>query len=533
MHALLRKFTPLIFGVLAGFDRVIFRGTLRNLSYRAGLQHYLWANRVPFKDFHAHSQEVTQRLIAASERHAQESGREIRYLPCSSASKEDIAREIAARDNVREGLIAVLRCVEPCMSFQIHKSQVSGRLEIKYRQRQCLHLYHYQQHPVFGFMHVRLQTWFPFRLQVYINGREWLARQMDGAGIAYRRRDNCFPWIEDLARAQALLDEQSRMAWSRALDELALAVNPLHAQMFAKYPTRYYWSVLQSEWATDVMFRQRADLQALYSRWLRHGITSYGAADVMRFLGRKLSASGQVPTRFAGEVVSDVQQRQEGMRIKHSLNGNSLKMYDKGSVLRVETTINAPEDFRVYRHKEGQTEGGKSWLPMRYGVADVPRRAEVCQAANERYLQATAAIGDETPLRQLAEPLCQAAAAPIGRKKAAATTQPPRRVRALNPLSASDAALLEAVSRPEFLQNGVRNRDVCRLLYPRVARSDRERRRRSACVTRQLRLLRAHGVIKKVPKTHRYLVTDQARIALTALLAARNASVDYLTSKAG
>jgi hypothetical protein len=419
------------------------------------------------------------------------------------------------------------------MSFQIHKSQVSGRLEIKYRQRQCLHLYHYQQHPVFGFMHVRLQTWFPFRVQVYINGREWLARQMDGAGIAYRRRDNCFPWIEDVVRAQALLDEQSRLPWSRALDELALAANPLHAQMFAKYPTRYYWSVLQSEWATDVMFRQRADLQALYNRWVRHGITSYGAADVMRFLGRRLSWCGRVPAAFEGEVVSDVQARQEGIRIKHSVNGNSLKMYDKGSVLRVETTINAPEEFRVYRHKEGQTEGDKAWLPMRYGVADVPRRAEVCQAANERYLQATAAIGDETPLRQLAEPLCQAAAAPSGRPRSTGPAPARRRVRPLNPLAPKDAALLEAVSRPEFLQNGLRNRDVCRLLYRGVARSAGERRRRSACVTRQLRLLRAHGVLKKVPKTHRYLVTDQGRIVVTALLAARNASVEYLTSKAG
>ena len=129
MTAFLRRFAPVVFGLLSGFDRLVFRGCLRNLAYPAGLQHYLWANRIPFKDFHAHSQAVTARLIEASQQHAVASGREIRYLPCSSACKEDSARAIAARDASGEGLICVLRAVEPCLSFQINKSKQSGRLD--------------------------------------------------------------------------------------------------------------------------------------------------------------------------------------------------------------------------------------------------------------------------------------------------------------------------------------------------------------------------------------------------------------------
>jgi hypothetical protein len=528
MNTFLRRFAPLVFGILSGFDRLLFRGTLRNLTYPAGLQHYLWANHVPFKRFHEHSLEVTERLVTASLQHAVDTGREIRYLPSSSACKEDIARAVAARDGITTGLVCVLRCVEPCMAFQINKNQQSKRLQIHYRQRQCLHLYHYYQHPLFGWMHLRLQTWFPFRLQVYLNGREWLARQLDSAGIKYERRDNCFPWVADLEWAQTLLNEQTRADWPKQLAELARTVNPVHEQMFAQYPSQYYWSLCQSEWATDVMFRSRDDLNTLYPRLVRHGITTYGAGDVMRFLGRKIGTKGPVPANFNGEVISDTKACRDGVRLKHSLNHNSVKMYDKGSVLRVETTINDPSDFRVYRAKEGDADGPKSWLPMRKGVADVPRRAEVGQAANERYLVAAAAVQDTTPLRQLAEPLCQSVPAP----SRAAHPAKPRRVRALNPLAAGDAALLTAVSRLEFVQNGLRNRDLCRLLFPTAAATATEQRRRSGVVTRQLRLLRAHGLLKKVPKTHRYQVTSAGRVTMTALLAARDANTDILTANA-
>ena len=245
---------------------------------------------------------------------------------------------------------------------------------------------------------------------------------------------------------------------------------------------------------------------------------------MLRFLGRKVPASGQVPVLFNGTAETDCRQRQEGVRLKHWLNGNSLKLYDKGSVLRVETTINQPGDFRVYRPKEGEPDGPKDWRPLRDGVADLHRRAEVSQKANERYLEALAAVQHDTPLRQLAEPLCRPATRP------GVSGTGGRRVRALNPLAAGDAALLEAASRPEFLQNGLRNRDLRRLLYPEPTTDAVEQRRRSGAVTRQLALLRGHGLLHKVAKTHRYLVSAAGRVAITALLAARNASTEQLAA---
>jgi hypothetical protein len=551
MHTFLTRFAVLVTGVLCGFDRLFFRASLRNLTRPFGLQNYLWANRILFKDFGRHSKEVSARLEASSLRLVQQLGREVRYLNCSDVRKDDVAREIAARDRITSGPICVLRSVDPCMSFQINKNRDTKKLEIRYRQRKCIHLYHYQIHPVFGFMHTRIQTWFPFRIYVCLNGREWLARQMDQAGLHYCKRKNTFTWLEDIAQAQALLDQQLQANWSELLGGLAEAVNPIHHDLFANFPCPYYWSVADSEWASDVMFRSRAALEEVYPRLVRYAVTTFDAVEVLRFLGQPVPASGKVPHRCRHEVVTNLSERVEGMRLKHWLNGNSIKIYDKGSVLRPETTLRQPGAFKVYRPAEGDPEGPKDWRPLRLGIADLHRRGEVCQAANERYLEALAAVHDTTPLRQLAEPLCRPTLAPAKNRDAAAGANgaeagPPampvpeaaptasaarprvRRVRALNPLAAADAALLKAVSGHEFLTSGLRNRDLRRLLYGLSAEEPAEKRRRSAAVTRQLRLLRAHGLIEKVPRTHRYLVTEHGRQAITALLAARNASTEEL-----
>lgn len=540
MQSFLTKFGSLVTGVLCGFDRLFLAGTLRGVAYPAGLRTYLFLNRILYKDFAAHSEDVTKRLEKAALQHARDLGREIRYLNSSQYCKEDIARQIAARDRIKSGLICVLRSIDPCMSVQIQGNRTTHKLEVHFRQRKCVHLYHYQIHPVFGFMHARIQTWFPFQVYICINGREWLTRQMDQIGLHYQRRDNTFIWLEDVAKAQALLNEQLQANWPSLLGELAQSLNPIHDEIFAKYRCQYYWSVRDSEWASDVMFRSRADLEAIYPQLFKYAVTTFGAVNVLRFMGQPVPVTGKVPHRRRFEVRTSLLERSEGTRLKHWLNGNSIKIYDKGSVLRSELTVRQPEDFKVYRTTETEPHGTPDWRPLRQGIVDLGHRAQVGQAANERYLDALAAVHSTTPLRQLAEPLCRPAtdiaqprlrtAGPLGNVPSTPpgipTTRPSRRVRALNPLAADDAALLEAISRHEFLINGLRNRDLRRILFGGAAPI--HARKHAAAVTRKLRLLRAHGLIEKVPKTHRYLVTDHGRKSITATLAARNANTDRL-----
>jgi hypothetical protein len=515
----------LVFGVLSGYDRLMFRGHLRRLAYPGGMHLYCNVNGLKLTEFKAHAQQQTERLIAAAQAEAQRLGRPIEYLASAALRKEDYARQIAQRDGIRDGLIAVFRCLEPCVSFSLRGNGGTKKLEFRPELRKCLHLYHYYQHPLFGFLYARVQTWLPYTIQIGLNGREWLTRQLDAAGLAYRRHDNCVTWVEDLGRAQRLLDEQLQVHWPALLDELRRRVHPGHPELLGQLQADYYWSLKQSEWASDVLFSRRADLQARYGAWLRYAVRDVASADVLRFLGKKLAADGTVPGRCADEVLSDLGRRVDGVRVKHRAGENSIKMYDKagGRVLRVETTINDPSAFKVYRAKENDPDGAKDWRVLRCGVADLHRRAQVSQAANERYLGGLAAVEHQQPLHELLEPLARRVTGP-GRGG--------RKLRALAPLAGPDAALLEAIGRPEFAVNGLRNRDVVAALDGQPSLDAAARRRRAAQVSRQLRLLRAHGLLKKVPKTHRYQVTDRGRVILTALSAARHASTEKLVAQA-
>jgi len=212
-------------------------------------------------------------------------------------------------------------------------------------------VYQYWQHPALGWLNARIQTWFPFSIQICMNGRSWLARQMDRAGIRYRQQDNCFPWVADWEQAQRLMDTQLQMNWPEVLDGIAHLLNPIHAEIFRQFPIPYYWSTYQSEWATDIVFGKPEDLRRLYPLLVHHAMRTFSSPDVLRFLGKKLTAAGQISGNVNAEVTSDLKRRQEGVRIKHRYNHNSVKLYDKaytpeGSVLRTQLTMADPGGFQ-------------------------------------------------------------------------------------------------------------------------------------------------------------------------------------------
>lgn len=521
MKRFIQQHADQISGVLSGFDRLRFRGTLRWLAHTQGMQGFLNCSGVLLKDFKTYVQGVTDRVRAATERLAKEAGRPLIYLNSSRISKEEKARQIAERDGIQEGLVCVFSTVESCFSYEVHRDAQKRKLELRGRPQKCLHYYFYLQHREFGFMHLRLQTWFPLNIHIAMNGREWLARQLDAAGLAYRRSDNCFLELADPVRAQQLCDEQLKTRWRRCFIKLLHEYHPSHKELFRERPVEYYWSLEQSEWATDILFRTPEALGQLYPQLLRHAAYDFQSTDVMRFLGRKLTVKGGIHGRFQGEVVSDVAKRADHLRLKHRINKNWLKMYDKQQrVLRVETTLNDVKDMKVFRRAETDPTSPLKWRSLRKGVADIKRRARISQAANERYLDALAEVHATQSLGDLTKSLCQP------------TELNGKRVRALQPWTAADVGLLEAVSRPEFSLNGFRNRDLRPILFDAEASSVEEKRRQSAKVSRQLRLLRAHGLIFKVVHTHRYQLTARGRVVLAALQAARRANPEQLAKLA-
>jgi len=522
MKGFVQRFANKILGVLSAFDRIRFRGSLRMLSYVKGTAAWLNSRGVLLKEFEAFAGGLTKRLRKQTEEFARQAGRPVVYLE-RFCNKEELVRQMRDEQGVADnGLIAVLSTQETCWSYDIYRNRETQHIDLRRRFRKGLHYYFYWDDEKFGLSQVRLMTWFPFHVHVVLNGREWLAKDLDQSEIGYLRRDNCFVHISDFEQAQKLADQQPKIRWPEQLSRLLDRVHPLHQEFFAAQgnydPLSYYWSSEQTEWATDLAFCDADSLGALYPTLIRRGLEVFQSPDVMRFLGHKLPAHGGVHGNFTGEVVSDLKQRAEGVRLKHRAGRNSIKMYDKfGSVLRVETTLNDPAGLKVYRTKSSDPQGGKDWRPLRKSVADLSRRTELSQKSNERYLESLSAFDSEVPLKKLTDKICQSVQ--VGQ----------RRHRGLRPFDPADAALLQVISQGEFAIAGFRNRDV-RLALEGEMEDAGERRRASSRTSRKLALLRAHGLIKKISHTHRYELTTSGRITITALLAARNATPKLLSA---
>jgi hypothetical protein len=526
MQQFIEKYREEILGTLCGFDRLVFRATPRRLNHfyldpsrkivvAKGMEEYLWQNKVHFKDYGQHVQRVSGRVKDRFLEPFRRQNLPVLFVPDPKVDKDQLARETAAQHKIESGLVCAISTMEPSPTFEYVKSRISSRV------RPCHVLYQYQKHPDLGWLYARIQTWFPFHIQVGMNGREWLARQMDQQRLRYQQQGNCFPFIEDYQRAQQLLDQQLKTNWAELLNGFGRQLNPLHEEIFQHYPTENYWTCYQSEWATDIVFGKPEFLKRLMSVLVPHGMLSFSSADVLRYFGKRLKKSGEIPDRFNGQLQANLKQYREGERVKFWMQGNSTKFYDKayterGSVLRAaETTTNNVGVFKSYRPKQGGPPDDLQWRQMRKGIADLHRRAEISQHVNDRLINALASVDDSRRLEELIVSLQQPA------------TWKQRRVRALRPF-AEDRPILEAVQQGNFLINGFRNRDLQAILYTKPAESPQQQRRRSAAISRKLRMLRAHGIIRKVSHTHRYLVAPEARTILIAILTSARTSLNQI-----
>jgi hypothetical protein len=509
MQSFMEKHKKHIIGVLSGWDRIVFRGTLRLVANLAGMNQYLSYLGILMKDFKQYALDKTAQLIQASVAKAEQAGRPNVYLHSSRTNKEQVALEIAARDGIREGLICILRTVEACMTYKLHKNRQAKTLDLELFQGKCMHLYHYWYDAYFGFMGARIQTWFPFAMQMWMNGREWLARKMDQEHLAYRRCDNCFPWIADFRRAQDLMDQLHQTDWCRQFGRVAQFLNPAHETMFAGFPLHYYWTSHETEWATDIAFDGSKALARIYPQLVRGSMIAFGSKDVLRFLGKRLYPNGPE------EVTSSYRDRPEGIRVKHQAHANSVKAYDKaGSILRTECTINNARAFRVYRRSERDPQGSKKMLPMSKGIADLYARSQISGQVNERYLEALAQLDTTERVEEVVSPICRRH---ICKGKS---------IRALRPWSEADQQLLAAVAACG-LAGDFRNRDIAGHLYP-----NRPAKEVSAKVTYLLRLLREHKIIRRLPKTRKYRLTPNGAKIIATISLTQKATTEQLNKAA-
>jgi len=484
-----------IIATLTCFDRIIFKGYLP-ISSASGMAAFFHNQQWLIKDFKKQAPAQSAIIKEHMQGLAEKARRPLLY-PQPRQRKEDLARQIAQRRNITDGLICVCSVLEACSSFKI--AYQKGRPQFQAARRKCNFYYLYYMDREFGLMHIRLQSWFPFSVQIYVNGHEWLARKMDRHGVKYKKIDNAFLHIEQPQRAQRFADSLCKKNWPRILDAFAHRVNPHMRGILTGM--HYYWVTDQCETAIDIMFRSRQALKNLYQQLLRHATLCFSAEDVLTFLGRKLHGC------FKGEVLNDFKVRVPGARIKHRMKDNWIKMYDKHSiVLRIETVINRPSEFPIRRRgmRKGQLITG--WFPMAKRVTNLPRYYEVSRNACRRYLDALSVVDDPTAAVQELDKLCE----PAKRNG--------RSYRGLNPLRKDDALLLAAIMPGQYHIQGFRHRDLASQLYPKPPENIIEARRRSRRVTRLISLLRAHRLIAKISHSRRYRITKRgARLVASAI----------------
>jgi hypothetical protein len=500
-HPFVRKFAPSIVAVLSCHDRVIFKGYLP-FGGDAHLNRFV-DDRLQMrrKDFVPFLEQQSDTLVAHAKAQAAQAGAPSHYLQ-GKHSKEQLVQEILRERPPGDGLVAVLCCQETCRTVKLLHGQGRPRLALARRPQRVL--YYYFLAPDFGLLHVRLQSWFAFTVQIYVNGHDWLARQLLRRRLGFVQQDNAFTQVDDPRQAQELADRFARLAWPRIRDRWARSVNPLLGAGWLGSAASY-WVIDQAEYSTDLLFRTPQALAARYPRLLDHAALQFSAQDILTFLGRRLHP------RVDGEVLTTCRKdRQPGARVKHRVKNNGLKMYAKfGQLLRIETVINQRREFKVRRWRTRHGRRCLLWCPMNKGVANFYHYHHVARAANQRYLDALAVV--DPP---------QASAKQLDRVSEPARFHHRRR-RGLNLLRAAAQRLFRAVLRGEHRLNGFRNRDVAQHWFATPARDRSERRRRTAAVSRQLQLLRAHGLIAKIPHSQRYRVTPQGEALMSAALYVR------------
>jgi hypothetical protein len=501
MNRFVERFTSSIVSVLACHDRVIFHGHLPFGGDKHLNRFVDYGLKIKRKDFLPFLEPLSESLVEQAQLLARNADAPYQHFE-TKPDKDKLVHQLLKEKPRSDGLVVVLCCKELCRSVKL----LSGkhRPQLAFRQRPQRVLYFYFLDPEFGLMHVRLQTMFPFTCQVYVNGHEWLARQMLKRRLGFVQTDNAFVQLDDPAQAQQLADQFCKLDWVAILNRFVQPVNPLLHQPFLEKRT-YRWVINQAEFSTDLRFISQDALAGVYRPLLEHALLNFSADDILGYLGRRLHP------RFDGEVLTDLKKgRYPGARIKHRVKNNWLKMYDKfGLILRIETVINQPREFKVRRRRLRDGQRRTVWCPMNKGVANFYHYQAVARASNARYLDALATVVLPTATAEQLDRLHRPA-----RFRS-------RRRRPLNVLSAAEQRLFFAVLKGDHRLNGFRNADVVRHLYPKPAASQQERRRRTARVSRQLQLLRAHGLIAPVPHSYRYHITRRGDNLMNAAIYVR------------
>lgn len=490
------RYATRILGVLSCLDRVLIKGTLPDICHARAFTWQLTRRGLQVSDFKEFVKGLTKTISQHAERLAEENGLTIEYIRRIGAfRKEDRIQQILTERGTHPGLVHIFKALETCTTFEARHSRRSGKDFLRPGSGKCLHYYFYFIDPDLGLCHLRVPTWAPFRLQFCFNGHNWLASRLNRLKIRHRLVDNAFIEIEDFALAQRIADRLKPQTLHRKLDRYAHQFCPAAREFTAGY----HWSIMQLEYATDIVFKSREALAPLYDHLVRTAVHAVRAEHVATFLGRKLDP------RYTGEVGNDFNTRIHGTRIRHRMGPVAVKMYDKfGLILRIETVANNVSFFKHHRtveHRDGSSE--TRLASVRKTIYSLGVLAGLFGDSNRRYLDFLSSLDDDTAGRRRLDRLSRRVR--DGR----------RSYRGLNFFDESDRTLLLTLARGEFNLRGFQVRDLRAILTHFSGPQ----------LSRQIKRLYMHRLIKKVRGTYRYYLTRLGRRVIAAAGRLREGSI--------
>lgn len=487
MELLTSTHSKKISGILSCLDRVIITGTIPQICYSQGMTSYLYSKSIRIFDYPKFAEPFKEQLRANAEQLAKDNDVEIEFVAKSHIRKENVVKKVLDKRGRHTGLVHIISAMEACGSYKPWHDKQTGKTFLKGTQGKCLHYYFYFIDPYLGYGYVRVPTWCPFKLQVYINGHNILANELDKHGIKYSMIDNAFDYISDFNKAQEICDNIDIKKIHERLIELANTYCPVHSS----FNQVYHWSIMQAEYATDIVFKKQEYLQSIYSELVATAIHTVKPDNIATFLGHK------VDTRYKGEMGNNYNIRIEGSRIKHTMGKSSIKMYDKFSkILRIETTTNDVTFFKHYREVEHR-DGTRSMkhAPLKKNIYSLTLLSLLFKASNKRYLEFISAFDNKEAGRKRLD------------KVSKSKQENNRNYKGFNLFCNQDLSLLLTVLRGEYNISGFRNKDV-RIRLPKFNTSK---------ISRLIKRLKVFGLIKRAGKTYKYYLTRMGKeLVITA-----------------
>lgn len=491
MNDFIKHHTDEIAFSLSCYDRVVLTGTLVDIGYAKATAGWLSYHGIRIFDYPKWAEQLRDALRANAEAVAKDNGLEIDFIQKKNFRKEERIKAIVAERGDHPGLVHIFSAMEPCPAYRPWHDKKTHKTFLKNTPGKCLHYYFYFILPELGLCYLRVPTWAPFRLQFYFNGHNELARKLTKNGIGYTMLDNAFVQLEDPEAAQKLADTIRPDRLHKLLDKVTHTYCPI----VSEFPNGYHWSLMQVEYATDIVFKRQAYLAPLYDELIRTATHAVKADDIATFLGRKLNGN------YQDEMGNNFHTRIQGTRVKHHMGKAAIKMYDKHSImLRIETTANDVSFFKHYRkveHRDGTT--SFKFASMKKSIYSLKDLVKLMHDANRRYIEFLAAIDDPTN----------------GIKRLNKVSKPVRAdhrtYRGFNLFDGDDLDVFRILLRGEFMISGLKNADLRKHLPGK----------NTGQVSALIRRLRKHGIIKKARHCYKYYLTSFGRFVTTTALKLR------------